>query len=385
MLGSLDRRFAALQAGICGRRRLSQSICPTISAGVSTAATNAAPIPAAVTYQDNEFIQTALQAGVYGFHLGQPGPDLIPVQKIKEALNCVIDESADPLMLQYRQPVDFLSVRENLAAMLSAQHGISVSADCLAITPGNSAALGMIFSNVALRRTRSSVDAHPYTAVVENPTYFLAGQMFADAGIETIPVAMDENGLDVDAVVDMCRRGSVPDFVYTITNFHNPTGRSLSAPRREQLLELAEEYDFLVVADEPYNLLVFGDEPPPLPLIASGSGHASKRVVCLGSFSKLLAPGLRLGWMHASPELIGAQCYLYCTIQHAAPSRLLTVLVLYLGADRAWRNVGVLDSGGGLNPLGAFSYAAWSACCDLGNCLNPHLRRSDVVLLFQAP
>jgi DNA-binding transcriptional MocR family regulator len=186
---------------------------------------------------------------------------------------------------------------------------MSISADCLAITPGNSAALGIIFSNVALRRPRSSIDAQPYTAIVENPTYFLAGQMFADAGIETIAVGMDEGGLDVDAIAELCRAGSAPDFVYTITNFHNPTGSSLSAPRREQLLQLAEEHDFLIIADEPYNLLVFGDEPPPLPLIASASGCAFERVICLGSFSKLLAPGLRLGWMHASPALIGVLAF----------------------------------------------------------------------------
>ena len=304
MQSSADRRLGAVQSGL---------------------AAAASAIPAAVTHQDNEYIQTALEEGVYGFHLGQPGPDLIPLQRIKAAVNAVINESADPLLLQYRQPVDFLSVRENLAAMLTEQHGIEVTADCLAITPGNSAALGMVFSNVALRRARPAGDTSPCTAVVENPTYFLAGQMFADVGIETIGVGIDEQGLDVDAVAEMCAGGHAPDFVYTITNFHNPTGTSLSTARREQLLQLAVEHDFLVVADEPYNFLVFGDQPPPLPLIATAEGAASERVICLGSFAKLLAPGMRLGWMHTSPALI----------------------------DKAWRNVGVLDSGGGLNPLGS--------------------------------
>ena len=207
MQSSTDRRLGAVQSGL---------------------AAAASAIPAAVTHQDNEYIQTALEEGVYGFHLGQPGPDLIPLQRIKAAVNTVINESADPLLLQYRQPVDFLSVRENLAAMLTEQHGIEVTADCLAITPGNSAALGMVFSNVALRRARLAGDTSPCTAVVENPTYFLAGQMFADVGIETIGVGIDEQGLDVDAVAEMCAGGHAPDFVYTITNFHNPTGTSLS-------------------------------------------------------------------------------------------------------------------------------------------------------------
>ena len=97
---------------------------------------------------------------------------------------------ADPLMMQYRQPVDFLSVRQSLADMLSEQHGIAVSPDHLAITPGNSAALGMIFSNVRLRRARAPGDNRPCVAVVENPTYFLAGAMFSDVGIETRSVSI---------------------------------------------------------------------------------------------------------------------------------------------------------------------------------------------------
>lgn len=297
------------------------------SAGrVSTAdaAASATAIPPAATHQDNEFIQTALKAGVYGFHLGQPGPELIPLQRIKQAVNEVITESADPLLLQYRQPVDFSSVRENLATMLAEQHGIPVDADCLAITPGNSAALGMIFSNVGMRRARAPGDNSPATAVVENPTYFLAGQMFADVGVETIGVGMDRDGLKVDEITAMCAAGSAPDFVYTVPNFHNPTGISMSAARRTQLLALAEQHDFLVVSDEPYNLLAFGDTPAGLPMIASQTGTID-RVICLGSFSKLLAPGLRLGWIHTSPRLIA----------------------------KAWRNVGVLDSGGALNPLGS--------------------------------
>ena len=125
----------------------------------------------------------------------------------------------------------------------------------------------------------------------------------------------------VDELALMCEAGEAPEFVYTIPNYHNPTGAVLSAARRQQLLKLADEHDFLVIADEPYNLLVYGGQPAPLPLVASGS----ERVICLGSFAKLLAPGIRLGWMHTCPALV----------------------------EKAWRSVGVLDSGGGLNPLGS--------------------------------
>ena len=137
-------------------------------------------------------------------------------------------------MLQYRTPKEFLPCRQGVAALLSAAHGVTVTAEQVAITPGNSAALGMIFSNARLRKR-----AGPPTAVVENPTYFLAGNMLADAGVVARACPIDRHGLRVDVLAAMCAAGEAPDFVYANPNYHNPTGAVLSAGRRRQLVQLA--------------------------------------------------------------------------------------------------------------------------------------------------
>ena len=174
------------------------------------------------THQAEGYVQTPLAAGQFGFHLGQPGRDLIPLQTIKNAFNSAVPDNSDPLMLQYRTPVDFLACRESLAEWLTEEHGVEVRADQLAMTPGNSAALGLIFANHNLRRP--SPPGSPCVAVVENPTYFLAGGMLADVGIEARSCPVDDDGLVVDRVAAMCAAGDPPHFVYTIPNYHNPLG-----------------------------------------------------------------------------------------------------------------------------------------------------------------
>jgi DNA-binding transcriptional MocR family regulator len=130
-----------------------------------------------------------------------------------------------------------------------------------------------------------------------------------------VSLPIDENGLRIDALEDALRRHR-PRFLYTIPTFQNPTGYTLSAGRREQLVALSQEHDFMIVADEVYHLLGYGD-PPPAPL-ASFVDQAN--VLSVGSFSKILAPGLRLGWIGAAPQTV----------------------------ERFVRS-GLVDSGGGLN------------------------------------
>ena len=113
------------------------------------AATTARAKPPPLTSQLSPYVQTELSDGGYGFNLGMPGPDLIPLQKVRAALNDAIDTGGDdPLVLQYRTPLDFLTFRQNLASLLSAEHGVSVGAGQLAITGGNSVALGMLLTGM---------------------------------------------------------------------------------------------------------------------------------------------------------------------------------------------------------------------------------------------
>ena len=161
--------------------------------------------------------------------------------------------------------------------------------DELFVTGGNSQALDLV--SVVFAESGDTV-------FVEEPSYFLAFQIFRDHGLNIVGIPVDDDGLCVDAL----RReleSHKPAFLYTIPSYHNPGGQCTSEARRRQIVELAVEYDFLIVADEVYQLLYYFDAPPP----AYGTMTASDRVVSLGSFSKILAPGMRLGWIQTSKGL----------------------------------------------------------------------------------
>lgn len=142
------------------------------------------------------------------------------------------------------------------------------------------------------------------TIVVEAPSYFLALNIFEELGIKVREVGIGEEGMDVDALEAICKSGEVPRAVYTVPTFHNPTGYTLTHERRIKLVALAKEYGFLVFADEVYQLLGFNDTPEPPASLCTYDDSAEGCVVSLGSFSKILAPALRLGWFEANPALL---------------------------------------------------------------------------------
>jgi DNA-binding transcriptional MocR family regulator len=141
--------------------------------------------------------------------------------------------------------------------------------------------------------------------IVEEPTYFLAFQMFRDHGLEIRGVPIDDDGLVVEALVNeiaaIRRSGRRVAFVYTIPAFQNPTGVTMSAQRRRELVTAAVVEEVLIVADEVYHLLRFAPGPMPLPISAYVDDGP---VLSIGTFSKILAPGMRLGWIHGSRPLL---------------------------------------------------------------------------------
>jgi len=153
---------------------------------------------------------------------------------------------------------------------------------------------------------------------VEEPSYFLALRIFEDHGLRVKSIPMDADGLRLDALDEMLAK-SRPKFLYTIPTFQNPSGRTLSEARREKLVERAKQTNFLVVADEVYHLLPYSQTPPKPFAVFS---EEMEQVVSINSFSKILAPGLRLGWIQAHE----------------------TVINRLAGS-------GLLDSGGGMNPF----------------------------------
>jgi len=159
----------------------------------------------------------------------------------------------------------------------------------LFLTGGSSQALDFV----------STVFAEPGdTIFVEEPSFFLAFQIFRDHGLKTVGIPVDSDGLDLEHLQRELGRHR-PAFIYTIPSYQNPGGQTLSAERRRKLVKISQQNDFLIVADEVYQLLDYFDEPP----LAFGAMIESETVISLGSFSKILAPGLRLGWIQTSRVL----------------------------------------------------------------------------------
>lgn len=230
----------------------------------------------------------AAPPGTINFGIGQPSADLLPVD-IVQAASEQFFRHAEPLELNYGVRHGDERFLESLAAFLSEHYQAPASADELFVTGGNSQALDLV----------AGTFANPGdTVFVEEPSYFLAFQILRDHHLNIVGIPIDEQGLRIDALQEALTAHQ-PAFLYTIPSFHNPGGQSTSAARRREIVELAARHDFLVVADEVYQMLYYYEAPPP----AYGTMTDSGRVISLGSFSKILAPAMRLGWVQTSAAM----------------------------------------------------------------------------------
>ena len=239
--------------------------------------------------------------------IGQPGMSLLPRAYLAQAAEHCLSQD-NPFILAYGAEQGNEYFRIALARFLSEDYKFSVDPDLLFTTTGASQGLDFI----------CRLFARPGdTIFVENPTYSLALKQFADHRLNVTGLPVDEDGLIIEALEEELVRQK-PVFIYTIPTFHNPSSCTLTEARREKLVQLSKEHNFLVVADEVYHLLAYTSTPPPP--MAKYTDTAS--VISLGSFSKILAPGLRLGWIQTHPDLM----------------------------DKLKTN-GLIYSGGGLNPF----------------------------------
>jgi len=238
---------------------------------------------------------------------GDPQMALLPLDVLRRAAAERLSQR-DNSFLQYGTEQGDGYLRRALSGFLGRNYGFEVDPATMFITSGISSALDLL----------CTLFTKPGDAIlVEEPTYFLALRIFADRGLRVVPAPTDEDGLVVDELPELVRKHR-PKFLYFIPVFQNPTSRTLSEERRGELLEIAGESDLLLIADEVYQLLSYAVNPP-----RSFAFHTDlENVIAMGSFSKILAPGLRLGWLHAHPSII---------------KRLATC--------------GLLDSGGGMNPF----------------------------------
>eukprot|EP00811_Abedinium_folium_P027921 NODE_4279_length_1911_cov_5.846973.p1 GENE.NODE_4279_length_1911_cov_5.846973~~NODE_4279_length_1911_cov_5.846973.p1 ORF type:complete len:450 (-),score=161.15 NODE_4279_length_1911_cov_5.846973:561-1835(-) len=245
--------------------------------------------------QSDEYADTVARLGHVQFSVGQPSRDLMPLALMREAAAHRFADGGDPTMLQYGQVRGYTGFLRALSGFLEREQGHPVPVEELFLTPGNSGALAHVCAVLC-----------PLGGVVytEEATYFLARAIFEQAGLRLRGIACDDRGMLMPALEAAIEEHGVPELVYTIPTFQNPSGAVLPHERRERLVDLAEKHGFMIVADDPYALLHLDEPrpPPPLPHYDRSRG----RVVSLGSFSKILAPGLRVGWAQAEPDVISA-------------------------------------------------------------------------------
>lgn len=225
---------------------------------------------------------------VIDFGAGQPSLSLLPREIMARAAAHRLGQD-DTSLLQYGADLGDGYFRVALAQFLSEGYKMAVAPEHLFITSAASQALDAICQHY----TRPGD-----TIFVEEPTYFLALFIFQDYPLNIVSIPLDEHGLIIEALEAQLSKHR-PAFLYTIPTFHNPSAVTLPAARREALVRLSEEYGFLVVADEVYHLLDYTSPPPP----TLASYDRAGTVLSVGSFSKILAPGLRLGWIQAQPRL----------------------------------------------------------------------------------
>ena len=237
---------------------------------------------------------------------GYPEPSLVPHKELKAAVNQLLEVEED-LPLHYLGSPKMDQLREQVKKRLG-ERGIAVSEDELLITAGACQALDLV--------ARVLIDEETVVAV-EAPTYMEALEIFKNYTEQFISIEVDEDGIKTDQLEELLaerkKKGlTLPRFLYIIPTFQNPTGTSLTEERREHLIELASMYDFLILEDDPYGELHFGKEFTPLKAM-----DREGRVLHVGSLSKVVAPGLRIGWIAAKKEFITASEWFKKDLDHA--------------------------------------------------------------------
>jgi 2-aminoadipate transaminase len=231
--------------------------------------------------------------GIISFAGGFPDSAMFDVPGIKEAVNTALLRQPGGA-LQYGATEGYEPLREHLSVFMAGK-GVAVGADGLIVTTGSQQALDLLGKTMINPGDK---------IIVEGPTFLATIQCFRLYGAQLISAPIDEHGVKTDELEQLIVQHR-PKFVYLIPTFGNPSGATLSLERRKRVLELAVEYETLIVEDDPYGDLYFGEKPPPSILaMCDHQPGAREWVAHCGSLSKVLSPGLRVGWMIAQPELL---------------------------------------------------------------------------------
>ena len=244
-----------------------------------------------------ELLKVTQRPEVISLAGGLPAPDVFPTKRFEEACLKVLRENG-PASLQYGPTEGYEPLREMIARHI-ARYGIKARTENVLITSGSQQALDLIGKLLINSGDR---------VLVEAPTYLGALQAFNVYGAEYVSVPIDNDGLRTDLLDKALRSG--PKFMYVLPNFQNPGGTTLSEGRRHELVLLADKYGIPIVEDDPYGQLRYEGQHLPTLLVLDrenlrrDDGYSIGNIIYLSTFSKTLAPGIRLGWIVAPPEVI---------------------------------------------------------------------------------
>ena len=247
-------------------------------------------VPADGTDAVGAILQAAADPKIISFAGGLPAPELFPVKEMKAAVDKVFEEHGQEAM-QYGAAKGVTALREVIQQHVKEKENVDSELDNVLVTTGSEQALDLV--------GKAFVDPGD-TVLVEQPTYLCALDVFRSYGANFASVEMDEDGMKMDALEEVLKANPNTKLIYTVPNFQNPTGRTMTEERRKQLAELAEKYDVYVLEDNPYGEIRFAGQHVPAVKSFDKSGH----VLYMSTFSKTLAPGFRLGWLVADKNVV---------------------------------------------------------------------------------
>ena len=241
-----------------------------------------------------ELLKLTQQPEIISFAGGLPNPASFPLDNIREIVESLIDKEG-PYILQYGSTDGVNSFRDALGSLMKNRYGITINRENILITAGSQQALYIL----------AKIFVNPGDhVVIEAPTYIGILTAFQSYYPDYISIEMDDEGMNTEILSEKLKKlksdGKKPKLIYTIPTFQNPAGVTMNIERRKHLLELGEKYNVLIVEDDPYGELRYSGEP--LPLLKSMDKNDN--VIYLGTFSKVLAPGMRLAHMIADEEII---------------------------------------------------------------------------------
>lgn len=247
-------------------------------------------VPADGTDAVGSILKAAADPKIISFAGGLPAPELFPVEGMKEATDKVYAEHGQQA-LQYGAAKGVTELRELILKRVKEKENIDAKLENVMVTTGSEQAIDLV--------GKAFVNPGD-TVLVEEPTYLCALDVFRSYGANFVSVPMDDDGMKMDALEEALKAHPETALVYTVPNFQNPTGRTMPAERRKKFAELAAKYDVPVLEDNPYGDIRFAGEHVPS---VKSFDHAGK-VFYMSTFSKILAPGFRLGWLVADPKVI---------------------------------------------------------------------------------